>query len=932
MSTHFHSSRFLVGIDLGTTNTTLSYIDRRSDNPEKIHHFFIEQTVAAGEAHKRKSLPSFYFLPPDRNVSGGRSSLNWEKSKSGIAGTYARDHGASLPDRFIFSAKSWLAHSGVDRKASILPWGSKIDVEKLSPVKVSEVYLSHLIHCWNNEFGEYKDGDGSPCNLEEQQVVLTVPASFDEIARELTVEAAVTAGLKHLTLIEEPLAAFYCWLAKTKEWKKHVSPGETVLVVDIGGGTTDFSLISLEKGETLRRTAVGNHLLLGGDNMDMAIAKTLETRWKRSLGPKEWGALCQESRKAKERLLSEDAPFETQVSLHLGGSSVVGSTLVTSLNKEDVLQIIMEGFFPHISITSSPLQKKSGLRDMGLPYEKDPAITKHLFNFLKMVNPGRTDHTKPLIPDTVLFNGGVTLPKKIREKVLAVINSWSNEKNASQLEAWDLGLAVSTGAAYHALVKAGRGVKVHGGISRAYYIEVQGKPSSRLVCIMPRDTEEGVKQSLSSHKFTVRTNEQVRFLIAGSATRLHDSVGAVIDEEEEITPLPPLQTVIRFGKQEARLVEVTLSTLLNETGTMEIWINSVSTDHRWQLKFDLRALHTHSKKKSADFELDNPGSVTITEKQMTEAEKIIDGAFSSKEALPSLIKDLEACFELKRESWSLTLIRRIFDFLLTRKDVCKQSFLHEARWLNLTGYTLRPGFGDTTDVWRVKQLWPLWLSGPSFPQNGQVNAEWWVLWRRVSGGLSKGHQNQLGSSLLKTLCQKKKRGKKQTGTQDVREMWRCLGSLELLQVREKVRAAEHLFSSYSRLDKAHNWALGRMGARNLVYGTADLVIPAKEASKWVEKIMKMAKKPDDESVHFALRHIAEYCGEKNLDLPEALKTEIEKFLQNGSAPPSVLQGLWKRVAVTAKEDEKVLGDSLPIGLHLHGESQEEQSRPSDSKD
>ena len=575
--------------------------------------------------------------------------------------------------------------------------------------------------------------------------------------------------------MEEPLAAFYAWLDKTEDWEELISEGENILIVDVGGGTTDFSLIQFEENSNLRRTAVGNHLLLGGDNIDMTLARTVETRIKKKLSGKEWSILCQRCRQAKEELLDPNGKNEVTVAVTTAGSSLIGNTLTGKLNKEEVLELIMNGFYPLIDISSANPERKAGIRDLGLPYEKDPSISAHLLEFLKKAS----KEDLPLIPDKVLFNGGSMIPQILRDRVIELLNSWS-DKEVVELPAWDLDRAVGTGAGYYGLVRCGEGVRVQGGIARAYYMEIASGDSSKLICIMPRDTNEGDEQKLSNQTFKVKTNEALRFPVHSSATRLEDKLGDIVEDREEISELQPLITALQFGKSK-QTIEVELSSVLNETGTLEVWLNSTSTEHKWQLKFDMRALHSHSDDSSKAESINKADAVLVSDSQMQSAKEAIQAVFNGSEKPGKLMKNLEDIFQMNRNQWSLQLIRQMADWLLELKGNFKSAPL-EARWLNLTGFCLRPGFGDTSDELRLKQIWSLWFAGPNYKSDSQVNAEWWVLWRRISGGLNNGRQEQIAHSLMKSIMPNDTY-KKNTkyGAQEKMESWRCLGSLERIR-------------------------------------------------------------------------------------------------------------------------------------------------------
>ncbi|MCK5805484.1 MAG: Hsp70 family protein, partial [Lentisphaeria bacterium] len=404
-------TRFVVGIDLGTTNTAVSYVDM--EEARELLQFRIPQLVSAGELADADLLPSFCYLPAGPELPEGALELPWDADPQTTVGLFARNQGAAVPERLIASAKSWLAHAGVDRTRGILPWGGHLDEQALSPIQVSSLYLGHVRAAWDHRFGALRDADGTPCTLSEQHVIVTVPASFDETARELTLRAAHEAGLPKVTLIEEPLAAFYAWLwANETQWQDMVVEGDSVLVLDVGGGTTDFSMVEIEPGFTVRRTAVGDHLLLGGDNMDMALARRAEAAWQTRLPPREWSMLCQECRRIKELLLSPQAPESADIAVAGTGSGIVATTRVHTFRQDEVLALVRDGFFPWTDADAPDPVRSRGIREMGLPYAADPAVTHHLLRFLRLA--GRSaDGTDTALacPSRILFNGGAMLPE-----------------------------------------------------------------------------------------------------------------------------------------------------------------------------------------------------------------------------------------------------------------------------------------------------------------------------------------------------------------------------------------------------------------------------------------------------------------------------------------------------------------------------------------
>jgi hypothetical protein len=912
MTVGFRDSRYIIGIDLGTTNSVVSYVDRTAEN-KSIETFPVMQLIAAAELDHNSSLPSFCYLPLEHELQNDSLKLPWKNKEKNSIGIFARNHGSGIPERFINSAKSWLSHKGVDRTAGILPWGSELATsEKISPVEVSRLILDHIRQAWNHQFGQKKDKDGTYCTLEESQVVVTVPASFDEAARELTVKAAKEAGYHNMILLEEPLAAFYAWLDKTDDWQNKISPGENILIIDIGGGTTDFSLIEFTDDENLRRTAVGNHLLLGGDNIDMTLARVIEAQIKKKLSNRERSILHQRCRLAKEELLTENGKTEVTVAVTTSGSSLVGNTVTGKLTKEDVLKVIMEGFYPLIDTNAALPEKKVGIRDLGLPYEKDPSVSAHLLSFLTKAS----SSDLPVIPDKILFNGGSMIPDILRQRIITLVNSWS-EKETTELPAWDLDLAVSTGASYYGLVKAGEGVRVQGGIARSYFLEIDTEHGPQLVCVMPRDTNEGDMQLLSSLNFEVKANEALKFPVHSSATRLHDKLGDILEDREEISELPPLITALQFGKSQ-QSIEVEISTLLNETGTLEVHLNSVSTNHKWPLKFDMRALHDQQETHAAVSSLlPTANQVAVTEEQITLAKTAINKVFDGEDKPGKLLKKLEDIFAVNRQEWSLQLIRQIADFLLEIDPKKFTSAPLEARWMNLTGFCLRPGFGDTADEMRQKKLWTSWFSGPKFKTDAQVNAEWWVLWRRISGGINTGRQEQIGHALMKMLMPNDSY-KKNTkyGAQEKMECWRCLGSLERLPLKLKKRITDMQLARVSKLEDYEFWAIARLMSRHLFYGPVDLTMNRKDASSFIKLIMASTKEKISPMALFTLSRLGAKTGEDFIDINETLRAELLTFLKEKKAQENLIQHVEEIIEDSQEESKQILGDSLPLGLTL----------------
>lgn len=648
--------RYLVGIDLGTTNTAVAYVDTaaKAAGGPKLHTFRVPQVVAAGQVGEQDLLPSFLYLPGPHDLAPGSIDLPWKKGPADTVGVFARNHGAKVPGRLVSSAKSWLSHPGVDRSAPLLPWAGPPDVPRLSPLEVSARYLKHLVEAWNAAPGRKPDD-----RLEEQTVVVTVPASFDDVARNLTAEAAKQAGLKHVTLLEEPQAAFYAWLGThTAKEAGKLKPGMRCLVVDVGGGTSDFSLIRAteEHGEFgFVRDAVGEHLLLGGDNMDLALAKTVEGKLPGGrLDAAQFGALVQACRAAKEALLAENPPPTFPVTVTGKGRSVVGGSVSVNLTPADVAAALNDGFFPAVPFDADPARgARAGLQEMGLPYVSDPAVSKHLAAFLRqhLGDDGTVD--------AILFNGGVFQPAVLQERVVEVMRPWF----AAGRKAWkplvltspSLDLAVAWGAAYFAWLRHSGGKRIGGGIPRSYYIGVDANPEPgarnperktenglpsdsefrapssalQVLCVVPRRLQEGEEVRLAEPELELALGEPVLFPLYTSTVRGDDPPGAVLRlPPESLLQLPPLHTVLRGGKRAgAKRVPVTLAAKCTEIGTLELYCVS-REGNRWRLEFNVRDVLQPPTPRDEDDPADAPAVVDVfPEEKVQAAGALLRGTF-----------------------------------------------------------------------------------------------------------------------------------------------------------------------------------------------------------------------------------------------------------------------------------------------------------------
>ncbi|MYN07669.1 Hsp70 family protein [Pseudoduganella aquatica] len=620
MNNNANSPRYAIGIDLGTTHSALSYVDLQASEGEKTAQSVlgVPQLTAPGTVEELPLLPSFLYLPHPDEMAPGQLALPWQAdgqgaSPSAVAGEMARSRGATTPIRLVSSAKSWLCHPGVDRRAAILPNDAPEEVTRVSPLEASTRYLSHLRQAW--------DAAHPDAPFTEQAVTVTIPASFDPAARELTADAAKAAGYQALTLLEEPQAALYSWIQGSEgRWRKEVKPGDIILVVDVGGGTSDFSLIAvLERDGVLEphRVAVGDHILLGGDNMDLALAHLVARKLAANgtqLDAWQLRALTYGCRAAKEALLADASVESWPIVVPSRGSRLIGGSIRTELTRTEVTTFILDGFFPQVEASARPaVRTRAGLTQLGLPYAQDAGVTRHLASFLARQlgatselqgyegkqNPDATF----LHPTAVLFNGGVFKSELLAKRVMDTINDWlylEGAEPARMLGGADLDLAVARGAAYYSYVRRGSGVRIRGGTARSYYVAVESSmpaipgmdPPIQALCVAPFGMEEGSEMELPGQEFGLVVGEPVDFRFFGSSTRRQDQIGELLDfwGPEELVELNAIQmTLSPEGRQPGDVVQVRLHAQATESGTLELLAVSNDNGQRWKVEFDVRA-------------------------------------------------------------------------------------------------------------------------------------------------------------------------------------------------------------------------------------------------------------------------------------------------------------------------------------------------------
>jgi molecular chaperone DnaK (HSP70) len=943
-------SRYLIGVDLGTTNSAVAYIDTREaikgDSPT-IHLFNVPQLVAEGEVGSLPTLPSFLYLASAQDAPGSLR-LPWDEKPNAVAGIFAREQGALVPGRQVSSAKSWLSHDAVDRTARILPWGAEAATEQTcSPVEASTRYLEHLRDAWNFA----RAAGDEEARFEKQETVLTVPASFDEEARELTVKAARDAGFETLTLLEEPLAAFYAWIATHRRaLKRYVADGDLVLICDVGGGTTDFSLIRvrvIDGAVQFERTAIGEHLLLGGDNVDLALARLVEEKLNHpKLTLRQHNALRRQCCAAKEKLLSDGRLKRVPVSVLGSGRSIVGGALSAELTREEVEETLERGFLPLTSFDDLPVrERRTGLRELGLPYATEPAITKHLAAFLSKSLAGGER------PAAILFNGGFFTPSVTRERVVEAVATWFRREG----EDWRPKVltnkspegAVAVGAAYYGHVRRGGGLRVSGGSARAYYVGVQTASSTpnpelrtpnavRAVCVLPRGTEEGTTLDLTGREFTVLANRPVSFTLYSSTTRSDAHGDVVVLDEDEAHRHAPLITVLRYGKKSRHAeLSVRLTASFTEVGTLELWCESLKTEHRWRLQFQLRGAEAEAEVEEDIEAEDAPGQaanvaqVVIRAETAAHAARCLRAVFgrphdamaNDNVAPETLTSRIESLFGYGKDAWPIITIRELADALAEVNEGRKKSPKHEARWLNLYGFCLRPGFGAPTDDWRIAQSRRVYMSGLAHQKDLQCQVEWLVLWRRVAGGLNANQQHELYHKLRASLGLGAGSAKKSAGrlnTQVERESWRLLASLEHLSAPTRMALGKELLARVKEqpINQSFLWSLGRLGARIPLYGPLNCVVPAADAAEWMKALLKLPELTPD--VASALVQLGARTNDPLRDIDAAWRERVAERLSEAGAAENLTRSLREFVPPGRSDAARIFGESLPEGLRLVG--------------
>ena len=927
--------RYAIGIDLGTTHCVLAYVDLREarGRPEVLP---IPQLQTHNTIVTEPLLPSFFYFATDAELEHdylGPLTVAPGGEHPGFAvGAFARAQMNVLPGRVIDSAKSWLAHGGVDREAPILPFGSdEISPSlRLSPVEASAAYLEYLKEAWDHVVARTDDGQV----FAAQRVVVTVPASFDEGAQALTRKAAALAGYPpDLRLLEEPQAAFYAWLAESArhdngarllECLPHLAGGaQIVLVCDIGGGTSDFSLFriaparSAEELPDIERIAAGDHLLLGGDNIDLALAHLLERRLKpgtdERLSRRQWSHLVPQARRLKEEILGREADAEElyHVSVPGEGGSLFQAAMSTAVSLRDVQGLILDGFFPMTAADDLPHRRQAGLREIGLPYASDTAVSRHLAAFLR----GR-----PV--DAVLFAGGTLQPRFLRERLLELIESWQGRRPAT-LALGQMDLAIAQGAAHFGALLGHDRERIHGGYARSVYLELREddpEKTPKVVCVLPQGFEEGSSLKIDAPAFDLLVNQPVRFTAYTSNRRDEDKPGAIVDLDREVFhPLPPLVTTLVLEEGELSLrkaadlhISVFIEAELTELGVLQLYLVGAEQRGRWRLEFNLRKSAAVAASGPAT-KAEDPG---VSSQALQAALARIELFYGKKQALDpdhnvkTLVRDLEKTLGRGRDTWNLALLRSLWSAVhpgITRRG---RSVAHENAWLYLAGFVLRPGYGADVDPWRMTQLWECASLGMAHKKEKSVQANWWMMWRRTAGGLSPEQQERLFREALPQAVR---------APVEFVEGVRLLGALERVPVASKSELAELIFDLILKGKAANQshlfWTLARLLGRVPLYASADSVVAAELVERCFARV-----EPLDWKAHGLLplasvfSAACRYTDVRSLDIHDAWRGRVINKLRRAGAKPEQIRIVQEHCEVSAAERNYLFGEALPVGL------------------
>lgn len=910
------NKKYVVGIDLGTTNIVVSYCELAEDS--EIQEFAIPQLVAPGQIESLPMLPAirYHF---DAELDEAAAQLPWGIDKinadlpKAVIGKFAQQLGNKTPSRLVSSAKSWLGFRGEANAEIHLPENSGEGVETCTPLEASAGFLSYIAAAWDMQFPDAK--------LKDQAVIITVPASFDDIARALTIEAIKRAGIKQFNLLEEPQAACYYWVAEhdVEQLRHH----QHLMVCDVGGGTTDFTLIKIGKFSEnakvpeLERIAVGDHLMLGGDNMDLALAARVLQKMELEPTQRTMNQLLVQCQQAKEVLLSENAPEQYPIQLHTGGSSLFASTKETRLTQKEVQQALLDGFFPLVNAQSKPKTRKRSLSDMSLPYPADAAISRHIAAFLDAEqhalnqNTSMSDEESPpglVIPDVWLLNGGPFLSSQIQQRLQALITQWSGtEQQTEATEETDNAVTWLTnptpqGAVARGATLFGRALELNqqlikSAVVRHYFLKAKSAEGDKAICVLPKHTELNSKQKLQQ-TFTLTKGQKVQFDIGYSLAEKDHSLGDSQGWNENLHQLPGLATQITGSGE----VEVNIESQLDELGVLNVSLLEIATGDTHQLNFNLR--NDEDTLDSSQLHHKIYGAIALLDAWFGPA-----GKQPPKEPLRKSLEKLLG----KRDTWSGADARFMFDHLMSLSNRRRRSETHERNWFNIAGFCLRPGIGYAGDKQRIDAVWELYGQGIQYVQSAEIWAQWWAFWRRASAGLSREQQLVLYTDSNHVLpANKRKKGGKTKVIAAIGEKLRLIGALERLPVDIKIDILKTVTSQLSdkKVNQDMAWCAARLINRKMAYADATQVLPPENIMPAVESALSIDWKNNPNFPLLAVSG-AKLSSNTANSLDETLRHKVKDKLPSSSALQAVLKG-----DVDNAQDKSLWGDELPAGLSI----------------
>ncbi|HNX76697.1 MAG TPA: Hsp70 family protein [Candidatus Rifleibacterium sp.] len=905
-------SRFIIGIDLGTTQCALSYVDLEDKNL-RVRNLEITQLVSGGMLEGLPTLPSVIYLCEEERLV---NRPPWMDSEDIIVGAYARELGFEIPGRFVHSSKSWLCHPRAERQSPILPWQSEVVGRKISPVEAATSYLAYLGRLWNATIGVENEAFA----FLRQKVIVTVPASFDPSARNLTLEAIDKAGIRAVSLIEEPQAAFYDYLQRNPKTMVGELKGiDTVLVIDIGGGTTDFSLIRLNWSADrdypeFSRLAVGPHLLIGGDNLDLALARRVEAEFKhrgRKLAGKQWLSLLAQSHTTKEQVLAGEVSGAVHFNLAGSGSKVLAGAAKISLESEEIKKTLVDGFFPLVGPDEKPDEDNTlGLSEAGLPFTRDAAVTRHLAAFL------RDNDVKP---DAILFNGGTMQADCLRNRLFEVLTLWRGTE-PKVLENPHPTLAVAAGAAYYGLVTLGMGQRIQSGNPVSVYLGIGTAKSSttarhvpeQLMCILPKGSEAEKDYHMAGKTLGIDLSHDSAFYLfyTPAPPKAEESGRLIKFNSKRYLSLPPCVLKARTSKGEK---QVEIRVRLRETGYLQIFCEEIGGSFSQELRFDLG-----ESEKAGKGAADAPAKrrVPLTSAQLKKIATLLTSAFSEKIEYNSVFKELESIIGSPRTTWDAEMLRQLFDLFIERESEFRSNQNSLVLWFRLLGFCLRPGFGVQGDTARIDRIWQM-IDDRYDYSNAEFWSDWWIMWKRIAPGLSIERQEALKSRLEPVLFQTKRRDRKdrEVGQHERNQLWRLFGHLERISVAEKERIGWWIIKappSYG-VDAVALSALARLGARELAYAPDSAMVSQAVANAWAEQLLKKAM-PGNSYLDTALREIGRKTGDRLVQIDDLLRKHILDVFKKKLRKKAFIQPLLKAARLEEKDLAELVGEALPSGF------------------